>query len=282
MKKLISILLIMCLSLGVFTVAVSAEQTKLEKFVDNLSNAELIYLSVTDEYLKEIFDLGDIPVKDVELAVKAIGDTDTAALAVKGKVSIFNFHLISTPENTTLYIPTLLCRVDLSKLYDASAYSALDYVLSSSAASSDSTDSSLPFLNLESTSTENVEGYGELYCETYTVDLKKAVEDMVASGDIALEENVVIDDMTEEELVELLYSSGLDKETVKLILSTTKAYFDGDEFVGLVFISDGQEIDRFFNGDPVTISFNKGENLFKKPFTLFDLSWLFPLFLSFI
>ena len=56
--------------------------------------------------------------------------------------------------------------------------------------------------------------------------LSELITDMVASGDIALEENVVIDDMTEEELVELLYSSGLDKETVKLILSTTKAYFD--------------------------------------------------------
>ncbi|MBQ4339238.1 MAG: hypothetical protein IJC37_07435 [Clostridia bacterium] len=282
MKKLISILLTLCLSLGIFSVAASAEQTKLEKFVDNLSNAELIYLSVTDEYLKETLELGDIPVKDVEIAVKAIGDTDTAALALKGKVSVFTFHFISTPENTTLYIPTLLCRIDLSKLYDASAYFALGYVLSSSAASSDSADSSLPFLNLESTSTENVEGYGELYCETYTVNLKKAVEDMVASGEITLEEGTDINDMTEEELIELLYSSGMDEETVKLILSTTKAYFDGDEFVGVVFISDGQEIDSFFNGDPITISFNKGEELFKKPFTLFDISWLFPLFLSFI
>lgn len=281
MKKFISILLVMCLSLGVFTVAVSAEQTKLETFVDTVIGADSVHVDIPDELIAEIIGTDAIKIKDVELAVAyEINEDETIdySYAAAAKISIFKCRIIVTPEDAILYIPTILCRVNLDKILgEGMVYDALtDLVEELNLGELSEFAQAIDYLKLVSSSKEDLNSLGKLDCETYVLDLEALVADLIESGKIELEEGVAPEDITEAELIELIRNSDAKEIFDALAAATIKVYFDDNAFVGLVITeADGDKIEIIFGTD-IEISFNAGEELFKKPFTLFDISGLFP------
>lgn len=280
MKKIISIILALSLSLGIFSVAVSAEETRLEKFVNTIATSNNVHISVDDDLVNDLIGIDGIEFKDVELAAsfeeKENGEMEYS-VAAAAKISIFKCKIIITPEESILYIPTLLLRVNLDNILgEGVVYNSIyDLVDELRLFEFSELPVFLDYFKFVSESKETYIGDDEYDCETYAFDLDACLTKLIESGEIQLEEGVVPEDLTTEEIIELIYNSDAQFILEEYQTGFVKAYFENDVLVGLMTVNSEGYTHVVFFFPEISLTFNSDNGIFKKPFTLFDISRIF-------
>ena len=284
MKKTISIILVVLLSLSAFFVTAYAADTKTEKFIDDILESKSLSIAFDDDF----FEKEGIPLEDVVANAKIYVNEDGSKdikVAATAKLWFFNVKLLVSDGEIVAYMPLLTINVTdlLGGSLDLSVYAdEIDKMFGI-------LESELfDCLKLKSSGKENVENYGEVYVEKFVPDIRKVLDLAVKEGLIELPADSELATMTEADIIAMLKSLGQKGENVlRMFESNATFYYDDEGLVAFdIVLYDAADDDASLNSNDLlpikaeSITTNVPDSAFDKPVSIFDITSLFTMILG--
>ncbi len=286
MKKTISIILAVVLSLSAFFVTAYAADTKTEKFIDDILASKSLSIAFDDDF----FEKEGIPLEDVVANAKIYEKEDGTKdikVAASAKLWFFNVNLLVADGEIIAYMPLLTINVTdlLGGSLDLSVFAEeIDKMFGI-------LESELfGCLKLKSSGVENNEKYGEVYAEKFVPDIKKLVDFAIKEGLIEISPDSELANMTEADIIALLESLGeKGKNVLRMFESNATFYYDEEDLVAFdIVLYDAADDSASLNSNDLlpikaeAINTNVPDSAFAKPVSLFDITALFTLIFSLI
>lgn len=284
MKKFISIILAVILSLSALFVTAYASDTKTQSFIDDVVNSKSICIEFDNDALNSY----SIPFQDLALYIKSAENEDGSSqlkIAATAKLWFFNVKLLMVDGEIYAYLPLVsFCVSDiLGGSVDFSALSG-DFA----EAFGGVTLQVLDCLKLKSAGEKDTDKYGKVYVEEFVPDIRKTLDMAVENGVLEIPEGSDFATMSDEEIRAYLENFGQQGENVlRMLDSNATFYYDGDKLIAFDIvlydlIDDSAELNSndLLPVKAESITSGVDDSVFEKPISLFDLSSLFSMILG--
>jgi len=284
MKKFISVLLVIAVSISAFCVNAYAAETKTQGFIDDVVESKSICIEFDNENLNSY----SIPFQDLTFYVKSVENEDGEAelkIAATAKLWFFNVKLLLVDGEVYAYLPFVsFCVSDMfGGSLDFSALSG-DFA----EALGGVTLQILDCLKLKSAGEEETDKYGKVYVEEFIPDIRKTLDVAVENGILEIPDESIFATMSDEEIRDYLATLGQQgKNVLRMLDSNATFYYDGDELVAFDIvlydlIDDSAELNSndLLPVKAESITSNVDDSVFEKPVTFFDFTSLFTMLLG--
>lgn len=284
MKKTLSIILAVILSLSAFFVTACASDTKTEGFIDDIINTK----SVAIEFDNDSLNSYSIPFKDLTVYLKVYDKGDGSSdikVAATAKLWFFDVKLLLTDGEIYAYLPLVsFCVSDI--LGGGIDFSALSGEFTEAFGSA--TLQVLDCLKLKSSGETETDKYGKVYVEEFIPDIRKTLDIAVKNGVIEIPDESVFATMSDDEIRAYLLNFGQQgKNVLRMLDSNATFYYDGNELIAFDIvlydlIDDSAELNSndLLPVKAKSITSDVSDTVFEKPISIFDLSSLFAMILG--
>ena len=285
MKKLISVVLAVVISLSAFMVTAYASDTKTQGFIDDVIDTKSICIEFDNDALNSY----SIPFQDLKLYIKSVDGTDGSTqlkVAATAKLFFFNVKLLLVDGEIYAYLPFVsFCVSDM--LGGSVDFSALagDFT----EAFSGVTLQVLECLKLKTAGDKVTDEYGEVYVEEFVPDIRKTLDMAVENGVIEIPADSDFATMSDDEIRAYLENFGQQgKNVLRMLDSKATFYYDGEgkliafDIVLYDLIDDSAELNSndLLPVKAESITSDVDDSVFEKPIAFFDLSSLFSMILG--
>ncbi len=285
MKKFISVILVIAISLSAFMVTAYASDTKTQGFIDDVVDTKSICIEFDNDALNSY----SIPFQDLKLYIKSFNGEDGSTqlkIAATAKLFFFNVKLLLVDGEIYAYLPFVsFCVSDmLGGSIDFSALSG-DFA----EAFGGVTLQTLDCLKLKSAGEKVTDEYGKVYVEEFVPDVRKTLDMAVENGVIDIPEGSDFATMSDDEIREYLLTFGQQgRNVLRMLDSNATFYYDSEDkliafdIVLYDLIDDSAELNSndLLPVKAESITSDVDDSVFEKPVTFFDLSSLFSMFLG--
>ncbi len=284
MKKTISIILAVVISLSAFFVTAYAADTKTQGFIDDIINTK----SVCIEFDNDALNSYSIPFQDVTVYLKAYEKADGSAdikVAATAKLWFFDVKLLLADGEIYAYLPLIsFCVSDI--LGGSIDFSALSGEFAE--AFGTVTLQVLDCLKLKTAGEKETDKYGKVYVEEFVPDMRKTIDVAVKNGVIDIPDESIFATMSDEEIRAYLGTLGQQgRNVLRMLDSNATFYYSGDELIAFDIvlydlIDDSAELNSndLLPVKAKSIASDVADSVFEKPVALFDLSTLFSVILG--
>lgn len=278
MKKTISIILAVIISLSAFFVTAYAADTKTQDFIDDVISTK----SVCIEFDNDALNSYSIPFQDLKVYIKAYDKEDGSSdikVAATAKLWFFDVKLLLADGEIYAYLPLVsFCVSDM--LGGSVDFSALSGEFADAFGSA--TLQVLDCLKLKSAGEKETDKYGKVYVEEFVPDVRKTLDMAVENGVIDIPEGSDFATMSDDEIRAYLGTFGQQgRNVLRMLDSYAMFYYSGDELIAFDIvlydlIDDSAELNSndLLPVKAKSITSDVDDSVFEKPITFFDLSSL--------
>ena len=280
MKKTISVVLAVIISLSAFFVTASAADTKTQNFIDDIIDTK----SICIEFDNDAMSSYSIPFQDVTLYIKATDNSDIK-VAATAKLWFFNVKLLLVDGEIYAYLPFVsFCISDL--LGGSIDFSALSGEFSEAFGSV--TLQVLDCLKVKTTGEKDTDKYGKVYVEEFVPDVRKTIDIAVENGVVDIPDDSIFATMSDAEIRAYLGTLGQQgKNVLRMLDSYAMFYYKDDKLVAFDIvlydlIDDSAELNSndLLPVKAKSITSGVADSVFEKPVAIFDLTSLFSTILG--
>ncbi len=280
MKKIISIMLALILSLSVLCVGASAAEdtTKTEALLAELAEEKSIKIDFADD----AFDNDVIKISNVVVSAKIVegeeGIEDVKIFAT-AKVMFFKIKLLVSEGKVFIYIPLFRAKINVTEILGED----IDLLEPAQEIVALLESDFLEYLILADSGEKEIAPHGNVYTEEYKVDMEAIIKQLIEDGKLEAPEDIDFSNMTLEEILAMMDDA---EETAKLIEAAesfrAEFIYKNDSLVDIMITAideDGETEETLISDiipfaiESITTDVDDGD--FKEPILYFNFSGLF-------